>query len=149
MGMGGPANAQQLLSSLIKQNPDFWRKLSLERRRRRPPLIRHYYYYSSSSSSNGISSSRYYYGTTSIVMKRRARLDRCIIRPHRPNIIIHAGVERKLRILKKLIPNSETMGTESVLRETADYILALQMRVQVMKIMVDVLSSASHDDEDY
>ncbi|KAL0436000.1 UNVERIFIED_CONTAM: Transcription factor UPBEAT1 [Sesamum radiatum] len=145
--MGGAANAQQLLSSLIKESPDLWRKLSLERRRRRPRLIRHSS--SSSSSSNGIISSRYYYGTSSIVMKRRTRLDRCI-RPRR-NMIAIAGVERKLRILKRLIPNTESMGMERVLRETADYILALQMRVEAMKVMVDVLttSSASHDDEDY
>ncbi|KAL0371560.1 UNVERIFIED_CONTAM: hypothetical protein Sangu_0474100 [Sesamum angustifolium] len=116
---GGAANSQHLLSSLIKENPaDLWRKLCPERR------IRH------SSSSTGILS-RSYFCTTSIVMKRRARLG------------IGVEVQRKVRILKKLVPNSDSMGMERVLRETADYILGLQMRVEVMKIMVDVLSSSS------
>ncbi|KAK4406915.1 Transcription factor UPBEAT1 [Sesamum angolense] len=129
---GGAANSQHLLSSLIKENPaDLWRKLCPERR------IRH------SSSSSGIISRRCYC-TSSLVMKRRARLDRCSIRPR-------AGVEvqRKVRILKKLVPNSDSMGMERVLRETADYILGLQMRVEVMKIMVDVLSSSASHHHDY
>ncbi|KAL0420146.1 UNVERIFIED_CONTAM: Transcription factor UPBEAT1 [Sesamum radiatum] len=122
---GGAANSQHLLSSLIKENPA---DLCPERR------IRH------SSSSTGILSRRYYC-TSSIVMKRRARLG---IRPR-------AGVEvqRKVRILKKLVPNSDSMGMERVLRETADYILGLQMRVEVMKIMVDVLSSSASHHHDY
>ncbi|EYU46826.1 hypothetical protein ABFS82_04G005900 [Erythranthe guttata] len=73
----------------------------------------------------------------SMVMKRRARLDRCI----RP---INA-IERKVRILKKLIPNSEYMGVETLFRETADYIVALQMRAKAMQIMVDALSASADE----
>lgn len=50
------------------------------------------------------------------------------------------AIEERTRILKKLIPNStKSMGLEGLFRETADYILSLQMRVQVMQIMVKVL----------
>ncbi|KAL2510470.1 Transcription factor UPBEAT1 [Abeliophyllum distichum] len=69
-----------------------------------------------------------------ILMKRRARLDRS----KRPR----TTVERKVRILKKLIPDCESMGVEMLFRETADYIMALQMRVKVMQIMVNALSGS-------
>lgn len=73
-------------------------------------------------------------------MKRRARLDRCI-RPIN-------SIERKVRILKNLVPNCESeMGVERLFRETADYIKALQIRAKVMQIMVDVLSGSSSDDD--
>ncbi|KAL2535222.1 transcription factor UPBEAT1 [Forsythia ovata] len=72
-----------------------------------------------------------------ILMKRRARLDRS----KRPR----NAVERKVRILKKLIPDCESMGVEMLFRETADYIMALQMRVKVMQIMVNALSAGSDD----
>lgn len=72
-----------------------------------------------------------------VVMKRRARLDRRV-RPRN-------AVERKVRTLKKLIPNCEFTGVERLFRETADYIAALQMRVKVMQIVVDAMSGA--DDE--
>ncbi|KAK4418034.1 Transcription factor UPBEAT1 [Sesamum alatum] len=128
---GGAANSQHLLSALlqeflIRQNPDLWRKLRQQQERR------HY------CSSSKILRCR------SMVMKRRARLDRCI-RDRR------SAVERKVRILKKLIPNCDTMEMERVLRETADYIVALQMRVKLMQIMVDVLSGSDdhhHHDHD-
>ncbi|KAI3449377.1 hypothetical protein Pfo_006042 [Paulownia fortunei] len=118
----GTGNSQQpLLPSLeflTKENCEFsnplWRKLRLEFQSMKSRRCR------------------------SIVMKRRARLDRCI-RPRN-------AIERKVRILKKLIPNCESsMGVEGLFRETADYIVALQMRVKVMQIMVNLLSGS--DDE--
>ncbi|CAN1762655.1 Transcription factor UPBEAT1 [Linum perenne] len=51
------------------------------------------------------------------------------------------AVERRVRALKKLIPNSESMGTEGLFRETAEYIVALEMRVTLMHIMVQGLTS--------
>uniref|UniRef100_A0A5B7BQN7 BHLH domain-containing protein n=1 Tax=Davidia involucrata TaxID=16924 RepID=A0A5B7BQN7_DAVIN len=67
-----------------------------------------------------------------ILMKRRARLEGSRRPANR--------IERKVRTLKKLIPNSESMGLDGLFSETADYILALQIRVKVMQIMVNVLS---------
>lgn len=53
------------------------------------------------------------------------------------------GIVRKVRTLKRLIPNSQTVGSlDGLFRETADYILSLQMRVRVMQIMVKVLSGS-------
>lgn len=53
------------------------------------------------------------------------------------------GIVRRVRILKRLIPNSQTVGSlDGLFRETADYILSLQMRVRVMQIMVKVLSGS-------
>ncbi|KAK9280888.1 hypothetical protein L1049_003779 [Liquidambar formosana] len=67
-------------------------------------------------------------------MKWRARL----ARSRRPA----NGVERRVRTLKKLIPNTESTGLDGLFRETADYILALQMRVRVMQSMVKALSGS-------
>ncbi|KAJ9171704.1 hypothetical protein P3X46_015028 [Hevea brasiliensis] len=52
------------------------------------------------------------------------------------------GIRGRVRTLKKLIPNSESAGLEGLFRETADYILSLQMRVKVMQIMVKVLTGS-------
>lgn len=60
-------------------------------------------------------------------------------------------IARRVRILKKLVPSrrereSESepeSGLDNLFREAADYILALQLRVKVMQVMVDVLSSSS------
>ncbi|KAF2325060.1 hypothetical protein GH714_022512 [Hevea brasiliensis] len=46
------------------------------------------------------------------------------------------GIHRRVRTLKKLIPNSEAEGLEGLFRDSADYILSLQMIVKVMQIMV-------------
>lgn len=51
-------------------------------------------------------------------------------------------VKRKVRTLKKLVPNSSsTKGLDGLFRDTADYILALQTRIQFMQVMVNGLSS--------
>ncbi|KAK8567642.1 hypothetical protein V6N13_105599 [Hibiscus sabdariffa] len=48
---------------------------------------------------------------------------------------------RKVETLKKLVPNKETaVGLDGLLREAAEYIMWLQMRVKVMQIMVEVLT---------
>lgn len=76
-----------------------------------------------------------------VVMKtRRARA----LSLHRRQDDDTTDMERKLRILKKLVPNGETsMGLDGLFRDTADYIVALQTRLKLMQIMVDVLSSPS------
>ncbi|XP_073054088.1 uncharacterized protein [Primulina eburnea] len=76
------------------------------------------------------------------IMRRRTRLDRCIIRKPR----IHS-IERKVRMLKKLVPNCESMGSvERLFKETTEYILALQTRVKLMQIAADVLSGSAESD---
>ncbi|GER44362.1 transcription factor [Striga asiatica] len=67
-------------------------------------------------------------------MGRRARLDRRRVRPRNP-------IDRKVRILKRLVTNCESSinGVEGLFEETANYVMALEMRVKVMKIMVNVL----------
>lgn len=55
-------------------------------------------------------------------------------------------VERKVKTLKKLVPKSESRGIEGLFRETADYILALEMKIKVMQVMVKVLTGSSDDE---
>ncbi|KAG8389579.1 hypothetical protein BUALT_Bualt02G0243800 [Buddleja alternifolia] len=69
-----------------------------------------------------------------IAMKRR----RSIIRPRN-------AIGNKVRTLKKLVPNCESMGVEGLFRETADYIVALQMRVKLMQDMVNLLSASGDE----
>ncbi|XP_049348343.1 transcription factor UPBEAT1 [Solanum verrucosum] len=74
----------------------------------------------------------------SVVMKRRVRVER--------SRRLEDEIGRKVRVLKKLIPiNCEDLGLEGIFRETADYILALEMRVKVMQDMVNVLSPSNSD----
>lgn len=56
-------------------------------------------------------------------------------------------IEKKVKTLKKLIPNKEESmgGLDGLFKETADYILSLQMRVKVMQIMVELLTSTSNE----
>ncbi|XVF43856.1 hypothetical protein PTKIN_Ptkin02bG0073600 [Pterospermum kingtungense] len=69
-----------------------------------------------------------------VVMKRRARPEGS----RRPV----TSTEKKLKTLKRLIPNNESMGLDGLFRDTADYILCLQMKVKVMQIMVKVLTGS-------
>ncbi|KAG6415274.1 hypothetical protein SASPL_122680 [Salvia splendens] len=57
-----------------------------------------------------------------------------------------SDVRRKVRTLKKLIPNCESMGVERLFQETAEYIAALQRRVKVMQTVVDALATGSDDE---
>uniref|UniRef100_A0A7N0VFX3 Uncharacterized protein n=1 Tax=Kalanchoe fedtschenkoi TaxID=63787 RepID=A0A7N0VFX3_KALFE len=53
---------------------------------------------------------------------------------------------RRVETLKGLIPYShESIGVEGLFRETADYILALQLKVRVMQTMIDLLSNSGGD----
>ncbi|GLU16733.1 hypothetical protein SLE2022_331490 [Rubroshorea leprosula] len=72
--------------------------------------------------------------TRRVLMKRRT----CLEGSRRPE----RAIEGRVRTLKSLIPNSEGMGLDGLFRETADYILSLQMRVRVMQIMVKVLTGS-------
>ncbi|CAI0425046.1 unnamed protein product [Linum tenue] len=56
-------------------------------------------------------------------------------------------VERRVGALKTLIPNCESMGIEGLYRETAEYVLGLEMMVKLMQAMVQLLTPhtcASH-----
>lgn len=59
------------------------------------------------------------------------------------------GIERRVRTLKRLVPNGnrDCVGLDGLFRETADYILSLQMRVRVMQIMAKFLTGATSDQE--
>ncbi|KAL2324714.1 hypothetical protein Fmac_023772 [Flemingia macrophylla] len=50
------------------------------------------------------------------------------------------GIRRRVRTLKSLVPNSDSLGLDGLFRETASYILSLQTRVRVMQVMVKVLT---------
>ncbi|TMW93085.1 hypothetical protein EJD97_012213 [Solanum chilense] len=74
----------------------------------------------------------------SVVMKRRIRVERS-------RRFEDDEIGSKVKILKKLIPiNCEDLGLEGIFRETADYILALEMRIKAMQDMVNVLSPSNH-----
>ena len=80
-----------------------------------------------------------------ITMKRRARLER----NRRRSLSSRNGsieVVKKVKVLKKLVPNCESTKMENLFQETADYIMALQMQVKVMQVMVNVLQGT---DEQY
>ncbi|KAE9618351.1 hypothetical protein Lal_00047543 [Lupinus albus] len=52
------------------------------------------------------------------------------------------GIQRRVRTLKRLVPNSESLELDGLFTETADYILALQTRVRIMQVMVNVLTGS-------
>lgn len=52
------------------------------------------------------------------------------------------GIEKRVRTLKTLVPHRESIGLDGLFRETADYIMSLQMRVQFMQNMVEVLTGS-------
>lgn len=54
------------------------------------------------------------------------------------------NLERNLEALQRLVPNGECMGLDTLFSEAADYIVGLQMTVEVMQIMVMSFSSHSH-----
>ncbi|KAL9685586.1 hypothetical protein QQ045_023037 [Rhodiola kirilowii] len=50
-------------------------------------------------------------------------------------------LRRRVKTLKRLIPNSrKCVCVDGLFRETADYILALQLKVRVMQTMIDLVS---------
>ncbi|KAF8107010.1 hypothetical protein N665_0129s0078 [Sinapis alba] len=79
---------------------------------------------------------------------RRALVKKIMIRPkksleasRRPCRAIHKRVKR----LKQLVPNTKSsQGLDGLFRQTADYILALEMKVKVMRTMVQVLTETDH-----
>ncbi|XP_056860979.1 transcription factor UPBEAT1-like [Raphanus sativus] len=51
------------------------------------------------------------------------------------------SINRRVKTLKELIPNTKpSEGLNGLFRQTADYILALEMKVRVMQTMVQVLT---------
>ncbi|KAF5762809.1 putative transcription factor bHLH family [Helianthus annuus] len=52
-------------------------------------------------------------------------------------------IEKKVRTLKKLIPNAgSSVGLDGLFRETAEYISNLEMRVKIMQAVVNALSKS-------
>lgn len=52
------------------------------------------------------------------------------------------GIQRRVRKLKRLLPNSDSMELDGLFKETADYILSLQTKVRVMQVMVEVFTGS-------
>lgn len=77
-----------------------------------------------------------------LMKRRRARfVEGCRSRSRRRGM----GMRTRVRTLKRLIPNTQSMNLDGLFRETAQYILALQTRVRVMQIMLHVFTpSNSH-----
>ncbi|KAA8531203.1 hypothetical protein F0562_005883 [Nyssa sinensis] len=50
------------------------------------------------------------------------------------------GIEKRVRTLKKLVPNGNSKGMDELFRETAHYIVCLESRIKVMQMMVKLLS---------
>ncbi|KAL5996496.1 hypothetical protein ACLOJK_026576 [Asimina triloba] len=50
------------------------------------------------------------------------------------------GVERRIAVLQRLVPNGESMDLAALFKEAADYILCLEMQARVMQVLVKVLS---------
>ncbi|KAJ4956018.1 hypothetical protein NE237_012801 [Protea cynaroides] len=74
-----------------------------------------------------------------ISMKRRRVLPEGSRRPMNE-------MEKKVRSLKKLIPNgSSSMGLDGLFMETAGYIESLEMQVKVMQVLVKALSGCSDE----
>lgn len=74
-----------------------------------------------------------------ILMKGRRRLN--IHQRDKEN-----GIERRVKTLKKLIPNHDSQGLEGLYRDTAAYIISLQMRVRLMQFMVDLLTNSQNNE---
>ncbi|XP_010268101.1 PREDICTED: transcription factor UPBEAT1-like [Nelumbo nucifera] len=53
------------------------------------------------------------------------------------------GMERKVRTLRKLVPNGKSRGLGELFEETADYILFLQMQVKVLQALVKVSTDSN------
>lgn len=49
---------------------------------------------------------------------------------------------KRIRKLRKMIPKSESMELNGLFRETADYIVWLQMKVRMMQALVHVLNGS-------
>lgn len=87
-----------------------------------------------------------------VVLKNKKRSDgRRILKKRRRSLQFGArrdeshGIQRRVRTLKRLIPNSESnsvKGLDGLFRETADYILSLQSRVRLMQMMVNALGGS-------
>ncbi|OAY62545.1 Transcription factor UPBEAT1 [Ananas comosus] len=56
-----------------------------------------------------------------------------------------SAVKRKIRVLQRLVPNSESTRLDELFEKAAEYIVCLQMQVKVMKIMVAAPSPKDSD----
>lgn len=61
----------------------------------------------------------------------------------------HGAIGRRLGFLGRLVPGGRKMAVDTLFRETADYILNLEMQVQAMEVLADfyTTNSAGREDE--
>ncbi|KAM7275417.1 hypothetical protein ACFE04_017283 [Oxalis oulophora] len=94
--------------------------------------------------------------TTSSNSKRccnyRSRARKVLIKNKRKRLsrkpASNSSIEKKVKTLKKLIPRNtddQSMGLDGLFRETADYILSLQIKVRVMQLMINELAADSNE----
>ncbi|CAA7044275.1 unnamed protein product [Microthlaspi erraticum] len=83
------------------------------------------------------------------VLMRRQRARRALVKKImiRPKNSLDASrrpcrsINRRVKTLKELVPNTKSSESlDGLFRQTADYILALEMKVRVMQTMVQVLT---------
>ncbi|CAL9237270.1 unnamed protein product [Arabidopsis halleri] len=86
------------------------------------------------------------------VLMRRQRARRALVKKImiRPRKSLEASrrpcraIQGRVKTLKELVPNTKTsQGLDGLFRQTADYILALEMKVRVMQTMVQVLTETN------
>lgn len=69
------------------------------------------------------------------ILKRRRRTRRCGPPTNRllPSSIAKRLVKKRTQVLKNLVPGGESMDNASLIKETLDYIMSLQVQVGVMR----------------
>ncbi|CAN8314441.1 unnamed protein product [Cochlearia groenlandica] len=79
---------------------------------------------------------------------RRALVKKIMIRPRKNTLEgsrrrpCGRAVHRRVKTLKELVPNTKAsqLGLDGLFIQTADYILALEMKVTLMRTMLQVLT---------
>ncbi|KAK6913667.1 hypothetical protein RJ641_020988 [Dillenia turbinata] len=74
------------------------------------------------------------------VIKCASRTRRKMLMKERGSRGSSNDIDRRIRTLKKLVPNGDSLDLNGLFRETADYIKCLEVSVKIMQFTVEVLS---------